>query len=489
MLCLEHVSKSYRNVDALRDFTHTFESGKIYSIIGGNGAGKSTLINLICGSIRPTSGIIRLNDTEINWDGCSEASKHGIYVCNQSPNLFPNLSITENIFLGNEIHYKNGFLNHKEMTRQTQRMLDEFGLTLSPAQTAHRLSLSEKHIIQFLRALIMKPQIIILDELTDGITFNEAVLIKKKLCEFRDNGSTVILATHRVSESWDISDYVIVLKDGALFNCIDTRTKDMSNIQEFIMSPGSSQKKRYPKLHTAGRNVLLKVSNISNQMINDISFELHKGEAIGITGLAGSGRSSLLRAIIGLDKVSGGTVELMGKPIKLGKGIHPAIAYLPENPDKYGLFPHMSTVQNMTIRNLDIAKKGGVLFPSEERVVCNQLIDTLGIKTSGSIYDPVIYLSDGNKQKVLVARNLFSKCSVFVFDEPTKGVDVAGKVEIYNILNELLRKGAGVILVSSDLSELTGMCDRLLLIRKGSVYSQTSTDNLTVENMLSMFSQ
>lgn len=488
MLSLNNVSKSYRNVDALRNFTYTFEQGKIYSIIGGNGAGKSTLIKLICGCLHPTTGTIRLDDTCITWDDCSENTKNGICVCHQAPHLFPNLSITENIFLGNELRYKNSFLNYKEMARQTRAMLDEFGLSLTPFQKATRLSLSEKHIVQFLRTSVMNPRLIILDELTDGITFNEVALIQKKLCEFRDRGATVLLTTHRISEMWNISDHILVIKDGELARSVDTHTEDISNLKDFIMPTASANQRQYPKLRTARKNVLLKVNNISNQVVKNISFELHKGECIGITGLAGSGRSSLLRAIIGLDKVSAGSVELMGNPIKLGNGIHPSIAYLPESPDKYGLFPHLPTAQNMTIRNLNIAKKGGFLSSTEERIVCNRLVDTLGIKTSGSIYDPVVYLSDGNKQKVLVARNLFSKCSIFIFDEPTKGVDVAGKVEIYNILNELLRKGAGVILVSSDLSELSGMCDRLLLVKKGSVFAHTNAEPVTEEDILSLFS-
>ena len=489
MLQLEKVCKTYCNVEALHNFSFTFQEGNIYSVIGENGAGKTTLINLLSGAIRPTSGQIYLDGQKVQWNSCANAVENGIFACHQDPSVFNNLSVVENLFLGHELKYGSGLLDWKKMNQRARELLDIFSLDLPLTRRVKNLSLAEKHIIQFLRVYIIRPRVIILDELTDAMTLNESGIVYSQLRSLSQQGCIVILVTHRIPEALSDSDCVVVLRDGALAESVEAQNSRPEDLAYSILGDAITKHYQYPKLSLVHKDVLLEVDHISNHLVKDISFTLHKGESIGITGLAGSGRTSLLRAIVGLDKVDSGSISLHHGTLKAGKRISPQIAFLPENREEYGIFPLMQISQNITIRSLSNVQKAGFLQPEHESIISKQMIDTLGIKTPGSPNAPMMFLSDGNKQKVLIARNLLSKCSIFVLDEPTKGVDTAGKVEIYNIINELLRKSAGVIIVSSDFSELSGMCDRLLLIKKGTSIGMLEAGKTSPDLVFSMFAE
>ena len=467
MIELRDVSKFYHNICAVKDINLTFRKGEIHALIGHNGAGKSTIINLLAGIIQPTTGHIYIDGEQMNVYTPETALNRGICVCQQDTMLFERLSITENLFLGNERKTKAGFFDWKKMDTEAARMLAMFHIDASPQKQVRFLSLAEKALLQFARALLRNPRVVVLDELTDSLTYAETTIVYEKLNQMRKDGLVIIYVTHRINEAIAISDRISIMRDGQVCEIVDAQNINSDYIAKTII--GSFESTYYPRIPVSFSQRVLTVSHINTHFLNDISFSLNKGEALGIVGLLGSGRSSLMRAIVGVDRVKSGKITvystLTGKPIT-SHGIHHTIGYVSENNNGYGLMPQMSVLSNITIRVMDKINHFHLVGGNQERLLGQKFSDKLDIKVN-SLFDPVSHLSNGNKQKTLIARNLVSKCNIYLFDEATKGVDSAGKVEIYNIINELLRKGASIILVSSDFSELLGMCDRLLVISKG----------------------
>jgi ribose transport system ATP-binding protein len=344
------------------------------------------------------------------------------------------------------------------------------------AQEGRQAFAAEKFLIQFGRVLLKKYKIIILDELTDSLTMSEVDIIYKKIEELKQRGTSIVYITHRIDEAVKIADVIGVLKDGELNALIPT--KDATN--ELITNKmlGKDIKQHYPKLDVQKGEIVLQAHNISNKFLHDVSFSLRRGEVLGIAGLVGSGRTSLLKAIVGLAELDNGKIELNHR----GKDKVCHIGYMPESRDSQGLFEEFSVAQNITIKRLDRISKMDWISPAKEEEAGEDMMYRLGIKAR-NVNQKVLYLSGGNKQKTLVARSVFSKCNIYVFDEPTKGVDTAGKVEVYNIINDLIRKGAAVMIVSSDFSELAGMCDNVLVIRKGTVVAELTRRDLTQQNL------
>lgn len=486
MIELCNVSKRYRDTEALVNVNLTFHAGEIHALIGNNGAGKTTAIQLLAGISQPSSGTIRLDGRPVRLTSPLEARRFGIAVCPQEVSLFDELTVTENLFMGNERKTKAGFFDWRTMDAEAQRQLDSFHIDACPRQKFKLLPLAQQHLIQFLRITLQDPRIVILDELTDIFTPSESRSIHQIMSSLRQRGVTVIYVTHRIREALRLADRLTVLKDGHVACSVSTREASADTFGNLLLT--QSDTARLPKLAVRRSQKVLEVSGISTHFLNDISFSLYSGEALGIAGLAGSGRSSLLRAIAGVDPVQKGDISIystLDHSFSHVKGICSSIAYMPENMDEQALFPAMSTASNIVMRNLSRIAHAGLVRPLDERIAGQKYADMLGIRTS-NVLEPVRWLSNGNKQKALIARSLFSCCSVFVFDEATKGVDSVGKVEIYNIINELLRKGAGVLLVSSDFEELIGMCDRLLVIQNGRLIAEMDRSEANQHKLLSL---
>ena len=476
-LQLEDVSMKYFSNVALSHINLTVEEGTIRAVIGSNGAGKSTLVKIIAGQIHDYTGRILIDGKPVRLTSVSCAKKHGIYISPQDIVFFDNLSVEENLYLGT-------FLDRCPLRRhvirsECKKALERVGLDISLSRKGSKLSLAEKFLIQFARILLDRPRLIILDELTDSLTLAEASHVYSILRRLKDEGTAIIYITHRIDEAADLADIITTMRDGEI---VSTATSTAANKQELTENMlGEDIKTHYPKLFVSRKEPLLQARHISTHFLNNISFELYRGEILGIAGLVGSGRSSLLRAIVGMDKLKYGEIEFFNeKP-----GQKPAIGFLPENRDTDGIFFNLPISQNITIRNLPKISRFRLIRGNMEHLESMDIIDRFGIDTpDGSTR--ISHLSGGNKQKTIVGRNVFSNSSIFVFDEPTKGIDIAGKVEIYNILNELIRKGAGILFVSSDFSELSGMCDRLLVIKKGSLVGEFSYSETTQEQLFSL---
>ena len=484
ILKLENISKHFLNVAALSNVNIEFYPGEVNALIGSNGAGKSTLINVIAGLIPFSKGKLYFDGRQVQWKSPYEAQKAGVAVCTQEIQVFNHLTIQENLWIGN-VRLEKIRMSHREKKEMTKAVLEKLELSLQPQQKMGQLSLAEKFLLQFARTLLTEPRLIIIDELTDVLTQIECERIYSLIEELKEKKVSVIFITHRLEEAMRIADRLTVLRDGAVIDIIDTKEAQRDRLAQEIL--GQDRKEYFPKLPVKKGEVLLRVNNISNKFLDHISFTLSRGEILGVAGLVGSGRSSLLKAIVGLDEVETG--EIIMENTRLGRyqrKIHESVGYMPENRDSWGLFPNLSIAQNITIKNLKKVKRFCAIRPQMETMVSKDAMDRLGVSWK-HLDRKVIYLSGGNKQKLLVARNLFAKCNIYVFDEPTKGIDTSGKVEIYNIINELVRKGAGIILVSSDFSELAGMCDRLLAIKKGRLCAELTQKETTQLRLYTLF--
>lgn len=487
LLRLKSISKTYHEIKVLSGINLQIMPGQVCALIGSNGAGKTTLTKIVTGETKPSGGTLLFEGKEVEVASPYAAKKLGIISCTQGIAVFDELSITENLFLGSEL--KNGaVLDWRRMNETTEDMLRRFGVDAKPNRKMGQLSLAEKYLVQFARCLITPYKLVVLDELTDSLTMAEVTKVYAAVDELKQKGTAFIYITHRIEEAIKIADVIAVMKDGKMAAFIPAGHAGQDVIAQKML--GKDIKKHYPKLSVVQKEQVMHVENLCNKFLNGISFSLRRGEVLGIAGLVGSGRSSLLKAIVGLDKLDYGYVEVLtGKEGKNSSKTQvqqqSSIGYMPENRDEQGLFEEFSVMQNITIKRLDRVSRWRWISPKSEEEAGNDTVYRLGIKVR-DIHQKVLYLSGGNKQKTLVGRSVFSKCTIYVFDEPTKGVDIAGKVEIYNIMNDLIRKGAAIILVSSDFSELAGMCDRVLIIKKGSLVAELNQKELNQQTLYSL---
>jgi ribose transport system ATP-binding protein len=459
------------------DISIDFYAAETHVLLGSNGAGKSTLVNIVSGREWATRGEIVFEGQPLAKYSIWDALQKGIAICTQEMMVFDELSVIENLFLGREIRSAAGLLDWRAMEKKTCDVLKRLKLDINPYKPLRKISAAEKKLVEFGRILIMNPKLVILDELTDSLTLSECQTILGLLDDLKRSNVAVIYITHRIDEALSIADRITIIKDGRIVKQLSGKqfTKD----QIVVDMLGEPYAIHYPKLLLKRGEPILEAINVSTNLVEDISFSLHRGELLGIAGLVGSGRTSLLRAVAGLDKLAKGEIVLYPEDDKrrTNKGFRKHIAFLPEDRDKQGLFLKMATYHNITIKRLNRVKRNSLIAPSLEMAASRDIMNRLGIKAA-SIKNKVVYLSGGNKQKVLLGRNIFAHCEIFILDEPTKGVDIAGKVEIYNIINELLRKGAGIIIVSSDFPELAGMCDQIFIIKKGRIQAKMEQNNI-----------
>lgn len=376
-------------------------------------------------------------------------------------------------------------VNYAEQRKRAQEMLEMLHLNVKPEQKVRELAQSEKYLIQFGRCYLSNPRLLVLDELSASLTIVELEIVHRLVQNLKNQGAAVLYITHRIEDILETSDRLTILRDGKVAAAPDLENISEAELRAHIF--GESLSKLYPKLQIPLGEEVLNVSHIGNKYFNDVSIRLHRGEIYGILGLSGSGRSRLLRAIAGIDPICSGSISCMGKAFDARNKKQAAnIAYIPEDRDVLALFKNIDTYKNITISNLRTAAPHKLINLRREAVSCRNLIDRLGIH-GANLRGSVCYLSGGNKQKVVIARNLYSHSSVYLFDEPTQGIDTAGKVETYNIISELAQKGAGIIYVSSDFSELFGMCDRILTICRGKVLDDSSVSDIDPLNHSRIF--
>ncbi|HIT34559.1 MAG TPA: sugar ABC transporter ATP-binding protein [Candidatus Faecousia intestinigallinarum] len=488
ILSFRGLSKSFPGVQALDDVSFSLQEGEVLALLGENGAGKSTLVKCLTGANIPTSGTITLFGKDYTAITPGAARKLGISAVYQEFNLVQDLPIVENVFMGN--NPGNGFLvDYKQMLKKCREIFDSFGIPIDPTENVSTLSPALMQIVEIAKAIALDLRILILDEPTAPLTTNETEILFNIIRSLKAKGVSVIYISHRLEEIFDICDRAVVLRDGKYIG--ETPIASTSRKELIKMMIGRELTSYYPDhASQATQEVAMKVSHVSGNGAKDISFTLHKGEILGVAGLVGAGRTELMTLLFCDAKRESGTVEINGKPFQ-GKrpwhAIAAGMAYLPEDRKRTGLLLDKSVALNTTLASIKKYCRFGIINSKKEKACIETYCKKLQVKTP-SYEQEVQYLSGGNQQKVIVGKWLATDSEIIIFDEPTRGIDVGTKHEIYEIIHSLADEGRAIIMVSSEFEELMGVADRILVMAEGELMGSLEKDSFDKEVLLDMAS-
>lgn len=470
LLEMKQITKSFPGVKALEEVNFELESGEVHALLGENGAGKSTLMKILGGIYNTDQGQIFVDEKELVINDVKEAQEHGISIIHQELALVPYLSIAENIFLGREPKKKSGLINFNKIFSEAQSLIESFGLNMDARRDVRHLTVAQQQMVEIIKAVSFNAKIIVMDEPTSSLTDKEVEFLFDTIRNLKENGVGIIYISHRMEELFAISDRITVLRDGEYVGTVDT---DSTSHDELVsMMVGRNLENFYVRDYIEPGAKIFEVKNLSKKnVLKDISFDLKEGEILGFSGLVGAGRSELMKCIFGLDSFEEGKIIVDGKEVEIKtpkEAIASGIAYVPENRREEGLFLEQSVRYNTSITILDrFINKLKVNHNIENNEVDNY-VKSLSIRTP-SREQGVGKLSGGNQQKVLIAKWLATGPKVLIVDEPTRGVDVGAKAEIYTIMNELVKTGVSIIMISSDLPEVINMSDRVVVMESGKI--------------------
>jgi len=481
---MKHICKSFEGVKALQDVQLQVRPGEIHALVGENGAGKSTLIRVLSGVYAPDSGEVKLSGKPVHFNDPKDGILAGISVIYQEFALVQHLSVAENILLDD---FRNGsFVNWKAMRNKAREHLDNIGFgNISVTARVGDLSVAYQQVVEICKALTRNASVLVLDEPTAVMTSKEVEQLFKLLKNLRDKGVSIIYVSHRLEEIFRICDRITVLKDGQYVTTVDASSVDKNKLVSLMI--GRDLSSFFPPRESEIGDVVLTAEHIkAGKAVKDISFSVREGEILGLSGLVGAGRTECLRAILGIDKLDGGTVTLRGGKLRLNSTkdayMH-GIGFLPEDRKNQGVLLRRPIYQNITLSCLKKIAKAGWIQKKKELPIVDKYINELSIKTA-SPANNVESLSGGNQQKVAIAKILAANAKVLFLDEPTRGVDVGAKIEIFKIINELVAQKYAVVMVSSEMTEIIGMCDRAVVIRDGVSVGELSKDELTELNII-----
>lgn len=486
VLQLEGVSKIFPGVKALDNVNFKLKAGEIHALMGENGAGKSTFIKVMTGVHQPEEGKIYLDGKEVSFKNTNDSKKAGIAAIYQHSTSYPDLSVTENIFLGHEYTAgKINYLNWKKMNSEANQLLEKIGANFDSRRIMGELSVAQQQIVEIAKALSQNARIIIMDEPTASLTINESEELYKIAEDLRDQGKSIIFISHRFEDMYRLASKVSVLRDSKYIGTWDV--DKISNHDLIVAMVGREINTLFPKKELVIGDTVLKVNNLSRTgYFKDINFEVKRGEIVALTGLVGAGRTEIVETIYGLEKHDEGSIELMGEtfiPKSPSHALENGIGLLSENRHEGGLITELEIYKSITLTNLRKMTNRFWINSQEEFEVAKTFGERVNVKAN-SIFDKVSNLSGGNQQKVVLAKILTSFLRVIILDEPTKGVDVGAKAAMYEIMGELAEKGYGVILVSSEMPEVLGMSDRIIVIKEGKVSAELNTKNTSQEEIL-----
>jgi ribose transport system ATP-binding protein len=467
---MEHVNKSFPGVQALKDVSLELREGEVLALMGENGAGKSTLMKILCGDYSRDSGTITVFGQNIEAMTPARAQELGIAIIHQELNLCPHLTVAQNIFLGREKTVR-GILSDREMHDQTAALLRRLDINLSPKTIVGDLPVSAQQLVEICKALSKNARILIMDEPTSALASDEISQLFTIIKQLRSEGRGIIYISHRMDELHQIADRVMIMRDGEYVTSMKFCDTTMEQIITNMV--GHEIKEQYPRVTCQVGKPLLKVENLNaGSQVRDINFEVHQGEIVGVAGLIGAGRTETMRAIFGIDTKEEGSVFLDGKKVVINSpqdAINAGIVLVPEDRKREGLCTRLSVSNNVSLPNLDwLSNRFGVVNSRKEKKIGSQVIKDMNVKVSDADVDAET-LSGGNQQKVVLGKWLARNSRVVILDEPTRGIDVAAKVEIYNLMNRLKKQGIGVLFVSSEMTEVMGMSDRIIVMCDGRI--------------------
>lgn len=499
LLEMRHITKNFPGVKALDDVNLSVTEGEIHALVGENGAGKSTLMKVLSG-VYPKGtyeGEIHYDGQLVGFSGITDSERLGIIIIHQELALVPLLSIAENLFVGNECA-RGGIINWQETFRRTEDLLKKVGLGEAPATLVDSLGVGKQQLVEIAKALSKDVRLLILDEPTAALSEADSSALLELLLELKSQGVTSIVISHKLSEVRRVADTITVIRDGATVSTLDARLEKITENRIVHDMVGRDLSNRYPERTRSVGERLLDVSNwnvwhpdhTDRQVIHDINFHVSAGEVVGIAGLMGAGRTELAMSLFGRSygRNIAGDVFLRGEPIDtstVAAAIKNGLAYVTEDRKELGLILEESIQRNITLANLGEVSKSGIINEAEESKVAERYRKAINIRTP-SVFQRVMNLSGGNQQKVVLSKWLFAGPEVLILDEPTRGIDVGAKFEIYNIINELSAQGKGIIMISSEMPELLGMSDRIYVMNQGGFVGELDADEASQERIMSL---
>ncbi|EIN0613066.1 TPA: sugar ABC transporter ATP-binding protein [Escherichia coli] len=487
-LQMKHITKRFPGVLALNDVQFTLRRGEVHALLGENGAGKSTLMKILSGVYQPDEGEIIFEDKPVSFSDPLSAQNVGITIIHQEFNLFPELTVEENIFIGREFCKKNRWrLDEKQQRQATIEILQKLNLAIKPDTLVADLTVAQQQMVEIAKAISVNARILIMDEPTAALTETEIESLFRVTRLLKEQGTGIVYISHRLEELALIADRATVMRDGQYISTVDYECVKISDL--IAMMVGRDLGNIYPRREALQQRIpVLEVKGLTRKgVLNDINFTLYRGEILGFAGLMGAGRTELARAIFGADSIDSGTLKLNGKEtvIKdISDAIQQGISYLTEDRKKEGLALNLSVERNIMLGNYpEYSDRFGNIDSRRCQQTSEEQVKALRIKTP-NLEQAALNLSGGNQQKIIIARWVCKDTDILIFDEPTRGIDVGAKLEIYELMNRLVAKGKSIIMISSELPEVLGMCDRILVMRSGRITGELSAKEATQEKIM-----
>jgi len=487
ILSMKNVCKEFPGVKALQDVSLDIIRGEIHGLVGENGAGKSTFIKIIGGSYSLSSGEMYLNGEQLSFSAPLEAQKKGISVVHQELKLVDSLTVMENIYLGRWPKMKAGVIDWEKLKEDAKKLIESIGTTLDPEELVGNLTVAQMQIVEICKVLSTNAKFIIMDEPSAVLTPSEMDTLYSIIKKLKVDGITIMYISHRLEEIFDLCDRVTVLRDGKKIDTL--AVSEVSKADLIKKMVGHELGMEHPKEVVPIGEVVLSVNNLCRgNVLKGISFELHRGEILGFAGLVGAGRTEVARAIFGADKGVTGEVTLKGQnynPSTVPNAIKRGIGLISEDRKREGLVLNLSVQKNLSLVNMKTVLKCGFISEQKEEELADKYIRELKIMTP-SAEQEVTYLSGGNQQKVVIGKWLNTNSEILMLDEPTRGIDIGAKKEIYNIMTDLVKQGKAILMISSEMPELLGMCDRIIVMHEGKITGCLDRTEATQEKLLEL---
>lgn len=481
------IDKSFGSNQVLKQAGFTLESGEVHALMGENGAGKSTLMKILTGVYTKDAGTVLVDGKEVNYKNPQEAEKAGIVFIYQELNVMFDLTVEENLFMGKEIHGKFGICDKKAMQKKAQEALNTLGVNISPKTVMSELSVGQQQMVEICKALMADAKVIIMDEPTAALTQSETAALFKVIESLRKKGVSMVYISHRMEEIFELCDRITVLRDGSYIGVKNIPETNMNEIVKMMI--GREIGERYPSRDVKIGKEVLKVKGLTKKgTFHDVSFSVRAGEVLGVSGLMGAGRTEIMQAIFGNLSYESGTIEIDGKEVKISnprQAMEHGIGFITEDRKTEGLMLDKSIRENISLCNLGRISKSSVISKEAEKDMVAEAIKDLHIKCFGPFHE-CNNLSGGNQQKVVLAKWILTNPKILILDEPTRGVDIGAKKEIYSIINKLAAQGVAIIMVSSELPEVLGMSDNIMVVREGEVRGIISYAEANQERVMTL---
>lgn len=482
------INKAFGSNQVLKNAGFLLRDGEVHALMGENGAGKSTLMKILTGVYTRDAGTVIVDGKEVEYHNPQEAEKAGIVFIYQELNVMFDLTVEENLFMGKEITKGFGICDKKAMRKKAQEILDKMGVNISVGATMSELSVGQQQMIEICKALMVDAKVIIMDEPTAALTQSETEALFEVIQSLRQKGVSMVYISHRMEEIFELCDRITVLRDGSYIGTEEIKDVDMNDIVKMMI--GREIGERFPARNVKLGKEVLKVDKLTkNGVFHDVSFSVRAGEVLGVSGLMGAGRTEIMQSIFGNMSIDSGKIYIEGKEVQIknpSQAIKAGIGFITEDRKTEGLMLEKSIEENVSLANLGkVSRNNTVLSSASEDSLVKKAIEEFHIKCFGPNHE-CNNLSGGNQQKVVLAKWIYTDPKILILDEPTRGVDIGAKKEIYSVINELAGKGVAVIMVSSELPEVLGMSDRIMVVREGEVRGIVNQDEANQENVMTL---